>query len=370
MSHETCPYSGMPDQAYWKRVVAGVDPGVVDPVGTPPFGLSKSDRVATAGSCFAQHIARYLGNAGLAPYITEPAPVMADAATAQEFQYGTYSARYGNLYTARQLLQLFKRAFDGAEPVDEAWERDGRYFDPYRPSVQPDGFRSLAELRADRRQHLAAVRRMFTGLDVFVFTLGLTESWFNRTDGAVYPVCPGCGWGTFDPVRHGFINFGVNDIVADLGEFLARLRAVNPASRVILTVSPVPLVATAEKRHVLQSTTLSKSVLRVAADMIASTHERVAYFPSYEIITGAFSRGRYFAEDLRSVLPTGVDHVMRTFFNAFLPGVEMRRESAEVPAASPRQERGTVAVSSQDQAFTRVADLICEEEQLDGRTDD
>jgi len=33
--------------------------------------------------------------------------------------------------------------------------------------------------------------------------------------------------------------------------FVRRLREVNPAARVILTVSPVPLVATAEPRHVL-----------------------------------------------------------------------------------------------------------------------
>ena len=82
---------------------------------------------------------------------------------------------------------------------------------------------------------------------------------------------------------------------------------MNPRVKVILTVSPVPLVATAEEAHVLVATTLSKSVLRVAAEVVSARGRDVAYFPSYEIITGPQARGRYFAEDLRSVTDEGVD---------------------------------------------------------------
>ncbi|MES2303044.1 MAG: GSCFA domain-containing protein, partial [Pseudomonadota bacterium] len=83
------------------------------------------------------------------------------------------------------------------------------------------------------------------------------------------------------------------------------------------TVSPVPLVATAENRHALVATTYSKSVLRVVAEEVARTDSRVEYFPSYEIITGSYSRGRYFESDLRSVTPEGVAHVMRVFMKHF-----------------------------------------------------
>jgi hypothetical protein len=41
--------------------------------------------------------------------------------------------------------------------------------------------------------------------------------------------------------------------------------------------------------------------------------ENVHYFPSYEVITGAFNRGAYYAPDLRNVLEDGVAHVMRLF---------------------------------------------------------
>src|SRR5205823_3059266 len=71
---------------------------------------------------------------------------------------------------------------------------------------------------------------------------------------------------------------------------------------------------TAVDRHVLVSTTYSKSVLRVAAQQLTESLDGVHYFPSYEIVTGNFSRGAYFADDLRSILEPGVEHVMSLFF--------------------------------------------------------
>ncbi|MGK3891080.1 hypothetical protein, partial [Enterococcus faecium] len=77
-------------------------------------------------------------------------------------------------------------------PAEPAWQRpDGRWADPFRPSIEPEGFATIEDLEADRRAHLAAVREMFAGLDVFVFTLGLTEAWVSRVDGAVFPIAPG-----------------------------------------------------------------------------------------------------------------------------------------------------------------------------------
>ncbi len=41
------------------------------------------------------------------------------------------------------------------------------------------------------------------------------------------------------------------------------------------------------------------------------------YFPSFEIITGSYNRGAYFEDDLRSVKPEGVSHVMKLFMRHY-----------------------------------------------------
>lgn len=308
------PYHSLSAYTRWKKAVAEPAYVNVDPIANFPWKISTLDKVATAGSCFAQHIARHLKQSGFEYYVVEDGHPIADEVQREHFNFGTYSARYGNIYTPRQLVQLFERAFGTFHPQEEIWTGDsGRFVDPFRPNIEPQGFSSEAELLADRRQHLAKVRTMFETLDVFVFTLGLTEAWRSKADGAMFPVCPGVAGGTYDPEKYEFYNFRASEVISDMDRFLELLKGVNPSARVILTVSPVPLIATAEDRHVLVSTTYSKSALRVACDEIERSHSNVVYFPSYEIITGAFNKGRYFAEDLRNANEEGVSHVMRLF---------------------------------------------------------
>jgi hypothetical protein len=347
----------LPDHRFWRRAISNRPQAEVDPVVSAPYQIQKTDRIVTAGSCFAQHVARYLKNAGLNFMVTETAHPITPPDLAEAYGYGLFTARYGNIYTARQLLQLFLRAYGQFIPQEDVWlEADGRYTDPFRPRIQEDRFHSMEEYQVDRAHHFACVRRAFEELDIFVFTLGLTECWVSREDGAAYPICPGTGGGEFDPTKYRFINFDVEQVTADLEQFIALLRSINPRSRVIFTVSPVPLVATAEDCHVLVATTYSKSVLRVAAQMLTQKCTGVTYFPSYEIITGSYSRGAYFDEDARTVLETGVDHVMRLFLRHFTVIGDSREPAAQ--AVEARFDEHT-------ETMKHLVEVACDEEALE-----
>jgi GSCFA family len=317
--HNAHPYRELPGYCFWQNAMGSVPPFAIDPVVHVPFTISRSTLVAAGGSCFAQHIGRALQENGCAYHVVEFAPDCLPAAKHHEWNYGVFSARYGNIYTARQLLQLFDRAYGAYTPQLTFWEgSSGAYVDPFRPRIQPLGYASVEDLIADRERHLAAVRQLFETLDVFVFTLGLTESWEHIPDGAVLPLAPGVAGGKWQSGLYRFRNHSVQEVEHDLIGFVDRLRSVNPDARVILTVSPVPLVATYAEQHVLVSTCFSKSVLRVAASSCAMGRDNVVYFPSYEIITGPHAGGNYYEDDLRSVNEKGVNHVMRTFFRHFL----------------------------------------------------
>ena len=357
MAVSTHPYKSLPDKAFWKRSVAAPTPADIDPVGVFNLRIQSETKVATAGSCFAQHIARHLRSSGFQYYVAEPGHPILPPAILEKHHYGTFSARYGNIYTARQLLQLFQRAYGRFQPVEAAWtETDGSVLDPFRPTVQPRGFISVAEMHADRAQHLAVVRQMFESLDVFVFTLGLTECWMSVTDGAVFPLCPGVEGGQFNPDHYVFHNQDATEVTADMAEFIEGLLQVNPKAQVVLTVSPVPLMATADPgAHVLSATSYSKSVLRVAAETLRHKYDHVHYFPSYEIITASFSRGRYFAQDLRGVTEEGVSHVMRLF---------LHHATGSVVPATPIAQPVTVKDDYMAQAEALV-EVECDEIALD-----
>jgi hypothetical protein len=345
------PYKRLPDHQFWRRAVAGVERHKLDPVVAPKFRIAAEERVATAGSCFAQHISRRLQAIDFNYFIAEDAPQL-DAGARRARNYGTFSARFGNLYTARQLLQLLERAYGRFTPAESAWRRpDGRFADPFRPNIEPEGFADEAALVAEREAPFAAVRRMFEDCDVFVFTMGLTEGWRARSDGAVFPIAPGVTAGEYDPQAHEFVNFTLDDTRADMLAFLQALRAVNPDVRVLLTVSPVPLVATYENRHVLVATTYSKSVLRVVAEELTRAHDFVDYFPSFEIITGSFNHGAYYAADHREVTEPGVAHAMRCFLGNYLEGVQ--------------KAKATPVVALPVAGGAPPSELICDEEAID-----
>lgn len=355
------PYRTMPDKGFWKRSVVAPAMENVDPVGRFDLKINASTSVATAGSCFAQHIARHLKTNGFNYYVVEPGHPLIPKNIRAEHNYGTFSARYGNIYTALQLRQLVERVQNAFRPSEAPWiDPDGSVRDPFRPTIQPGNFVSTAEMLADRHAHLAAVKKMFETLDVFVFTLGLTECWRSREDGAVFPLCPGVEGGAFDESCYFFHNQSVVEVIIDMNVAIAYLKQVNPSAHVILTVSPVPLMATAVPgEHVLTATTYSKSVLRVAAQTLSDSHSNVHYFPSYEIITGAYNRGRYYAEDLRNVTEEGVAHVMRLFLKHVAGAESETRSSTEGPKRADTFQRGVaefVEVECDEVALDRAED--------------
>ena len=278
------PYQNAPDRSFWSRSVSsGFDVRqLVDHDG--PL-IRPGEPVASAGSCFASNLVPFLERAGFEYLRTERRNPAFSNVRPENLGYENFSAAYGNIYTPRQLLQLLRRCLGSFRPAEDRWHTDAGVIDPFRPGLR---YHALTDREFDLlgAQHLRAVRRVFEEAKVFIFTLGLTEAWVSRLDGAVFPACPGTIAGTFDEARHAFVNFSVDEVMSDLDAFVTELCALNRGIRIILTVSPVPLVATATGKHVLLSSTYSKAVLRASAEEIVRRHAMVSYFPAFEIVMG------------------------------------------------------------------------------------
>lgn len=340
MSTDEHPYRQQPAKAFWRNVVANKPAMDIGEWYTRKWEITDA-RIATAGSCFAQHIGRRLRGSGFRFVDVEPAPQLLQPSRAAEWGFGLYSARYGNVYTTRQLLQLLQRALGEFKPQETAWESGEGFVDPFRPTLEPVPMASVDEVVACRDSHLEAVARMFESTDVFVFTLGLTEGWVATGDGAAFPLCPGTQGGRYSADRYRFVNFSYPEVRTDLEAFMQRARQINPRMRFLLTVSPVPLMATATSQQVVVASSYSKSVLRSVAGFLADKYRYVDYFPSYEIISSHVMAARFYQPDMRGVEEAGVEHVMAQFFREHVP-----------PA------RPGAAETAQD---TEADDVVCDE---------
>ena len=285
----------------------------------PRFNLAGA-HIATAGRCFAQHIGYHLRSIQNCKFLDmEPPPAWLPRELHTQWGYNIYSARYGNIYTNRSLLQLYRRADQNIDYGEKAWIREGGYVDPYRPTVCRVPYPTEEEMFKDMGIHLERVKQLFAQCDTLIFTLGLTEAWRSRESGVVFPLIPGSrsGGGKWDAKRYEFINFNFNQVVADLEEFNSLMLIGNPKFKLILTVSPVPLAATATGQDVRIANSYSKSVLRAAAGYMREHHQNVEYFPSYEIITSPYLGGLSYMQDKRHVEKTIVAQIMTCFRKYF-----------------------------------------------------
>jgi len=348
------PYRKAGATGYWRSGVAEKGLLGIEKLWSARWPLPQNAGFITFGSCFAQHMSRALTFRDMNWIDAEPAPAGSSWAIRNSYNYGVFSARTGNIYTAAQLLTWVRLASDEmAIEAIELWEdRSGRIYDMLRPQIEPKGFSSTSEARAALRSTARALRRAIARADVLVFTLGLTEGWSHAQTGMTYAICPGTGAGQFDADQHQFHNYTYPETLEDMEQALAILRTLNPDLKVILTVSPVPLVATASGDHVLTATTYSKAVLRAVAGDLAARHTDVDYFPAYELIASPPARAMFFEPDLRGIAAEGVQLVMRHFF----AGLDL--------SAPPRAQEES-ADGTTDDARTAAEDLVCEELMLE-----
>ncbi|HRF07215.1 MAG TPA: GSCFA domain-containing protein [Xanthobacteraceae bacterium] len=315
--------------------------------------IRSGDEVVSAGSCFASSLIPYLESAGLRYLRTEARHPDFGDLPGEKYGYDSYSAAYGNIYTPRQLLQLLRRSVGVVKPVEDCWIMDRAFIDPFRPGLRYAA-RSKEEFDLLTCQHLKKTKRAFERADVFIFTLGLTEAWMSVRDGMVFPACPGTISGKFDPGLHAFVNFDVMQNAADLNAFIKELREINPDVRIILSISPVPLAATATGNHVLLATTHSKAVLRVAAEHVVNANTGVFYFPAYEIITGPQAPACFFEPDHRNVSQDGVAAVMSVFLSSCESSAPAGRSVGDkLPGNSAEWSRAFAEVECEEVAADR-----------------
>ena len=292
------------------------------PVGQRHGLVSRETAIGSAGSCFAYEIARNLQRRGFNYVVTEREHdgsngVIVDAFDPQN-PYVRFSATWGLIFNTPSLRQMVERAFGETEASPmllEEVQPDGSilYTDPYREGV---AFGSPEAFEADYHGHLSAVRAAFTRAEVFIVTLGLNECWAFKHDGSVLSNTPRRGWMvTLTEPR----TLSVMENVEEVERFLAVVRRYNPGFKLILSLSPIPLMSTFRgDQHVITANAHSKSVLRVAADEIVRRNDGVFYFPSYEYVMHCAPAA--WEADERHVTAATVNRIMEMFDAVFVRG--------------------------------------------------
>lgn len=281
------------------------------PVGVihhPKFKLNSTDKFFCIGSCFARNIEEHL--------IYSRMEVLSKRVYSPLEEWSNRPNAFMNKYTLSSMLNELRWV---TEPVDVSadmfFEVDGGWLDPQlSPAAHPTSFERVVE----RRYYLSnEVFSRVRQADVVVVTLGLVEAWFDNMTGLWLNGSP--------PLRNikaqpGRFSFTVTSVAQNrdwLEQVRRALKALNPAARIIVTVSPVPMDTTFSARDSAVAHTLSKARLRVVADEFVQQYEDADYFPSFEMVSLA-PRVISFADDNIHPLDATVGEVVRSFMRTFV----------------------------------------------------
>ena len=239
----------------------------------PKFSIDLPSKVFTIGSCFARNIEE-----ALLEYDIDM-PTRKFAAPASEWP-GRPNGLL-NEYNPGSILQRVQSAIKGLEFSEDTIVPTGQgTVDLLLPGA---GKPTTLERARQRREEIASVYQELCHCDCIIITLGLVEAWWDKTANCFLNQMPSIRLIKAFPHRFDFVRLGVPDVQMMLRTTVELLLSQG-VNKILLTVSPVPLLATFTPTDGIIANSLSKSVLRVCADDLQQRYEQVDYFPSFEIV--------------------------------------------------------------------------------------
>ncbi|MCA9783177.1 MAG: GSCFA domain-containing protein [Candidatus Cloacimonetes bacterium] len=251
----------------------------------PPFQFSWTDPLLACGSCFAQDVCGSLQSAGLPVTrnplgtVYHPLPLAAQLARWQQ----------GKPFQREDLVDCDR----GWASLEAHGHFAGREQDAVLQSLNAaveEGHRAWHEARA------------------LVLALGSAWAWLDRSSGLATANCHRLPGSRFERRL-----VSVDELVAGLGQALEEFLTASPQRLVLLTVSPV--------RHLrddAHENTLSKSALHLAVAELCRGHERIHYFPAWELMMDELRDYRYYGDDLAHPSPMAIEYISHRFAEVWL----------------------------------------------------
>lgn len=245
--------------------------------------IGRDTQVTAFGSCFAANISNWLSKRNYR--------VLTKDNSAKDAYVVSMGEGMVNSFVIRQ---QFEWAWENADFQQDLWHGYDATSYGYDESIR------------------LQTKKIFDETDVFVLTFGLSEVWYDEVTGSVF-------WRTipkevYDPSRHKFRVSTAEENRDNIEAIYQLIRKHRPDAKIIMTLSPIPLIATFRDNSCLTSNSVSKAVLRVAIDEVVRKHKdegALYYWPSYEIVTDVFHLP--YREDRRHIEPQVLSYIMTEF---------------------------------------------------------
>lgn len=287
----------------------------VDIAFKPKFQIVRDAKYFAIGSCFARNIEAALmkhGNRVLSMELDLPHEV-------KDWVFH-FENEVLTKFTPHSMEVELKRAFSDV-PIDTGFIE----LNPpqvWNPQLHR-GRQASYEVQCQAAGSVRTTVRKIADADVVFITLGLTETWWDKETETPLNDAP-VDWRYAKRTgRFEFRNSNYDACRASVENMIETIRSNSNVEdpKIILTVSPVPLLRTFSEMDIIVANSYSKSVLRGVADEMYRKYDFVDYFPSYEMVTFT-PRNLAWRHDQRHVQSELVWSITGRFREAYVDGAE------------------------------------------------
>lgn len=257
----------------------------------PDFALDYHSRLMLIGSCFAENIGnRFIEN-----------------------RFDVDVNPCGIVYNPESVAQVLRLLMEGRLMTEEdLLYNNGKWVSLYHHGKFSAADKEECLNRMNKRLQQGAAR--LRKADVLMITFG--TSWVYRyvVSGRIVANCHRFPEHDFERIR-----LSVSEITEIYDQLLGQLKQLNPALKILFTVSPI--------RHWkdgAHGNQLSKSVLLLAIDELRRRWKQAYYFPSYEIVLDELRDYRFYAEDMLHISEAAVHYIWMRFKDTFLTTEAMK----------------------------------------------
>ncbi|MDR0835170.1 MAG: GSCFA domain-containing protein [Tannerella sp.] len=244
------------------------------------------DRVMLLGSCFAEYIGAEM--------------------SAKRFNVGINP--FGTLYNPKSVAMACKRLLNPLLFSEkDLFFHNGLYssFFHHGSFSKPD----MEDCLKNMNESLENAAEAFKHLTCLVITFGSAYIYYLKENGEVVANCHKRPETDFLRER-----ISVNQITEEWAEVIAHLLKINPALKLIFTVSPIR-----HFRDGAHNNQLSKATLLLAEQLLTEMYpNNVSYFPAYEIMMDELRDYRFYADDMFHPSPLAVYHIWEKFCETYM----------------------------------------------------
>ena len=274
---------------------------VID-VPKPEKQLSYVDKIMLVGSCFADNIGARL----------------------KDHKFRTNHNPFGVLYNPFSIKKDIEILLD----KNRLKEADLHYYNDLWFSFRhhssfshPDKQECLERINTS----LLKASEFLSDAGFLFITFGTAWVYERKADNSIVANCHKLPAGEFNRYL-----LTVDDIIQNYEQLIDRIRKLNPALKIVFTVSPI--------RHWKDgaiNNQVSKSTLILAIHRLMEKYPDVEYFPAYEIFMDELRDYRFYGNDMLHPSETAVDYTWKIFSDTYIDDTskELMKEIVKINKA-------------------------------------